>query len=189
MIGTRRLPAPVGGRHILAVSVLALLALACLPVLAQADSSGIQYNPSVPSATHKSEIPSQNGGVPAHSSDTPGGKSGSDGSTAPDSSEADSSQESDSSKEDAALAKNDDGGGNGGNGQGNPDKSSGHERDSAANPLGSQTTEQDSDSGSSPLVPILIAVAVLAAISVAVVAFRQRRRRSGSDAQVSPEVG
>ena len=188
MIGTRRLSAPVGGRHILAVSVLALLALACLPVWAQADSSGIQYNPSVPSATHKSEIPSQNGGVPAHSSDTPGGKkSGSDGSTAPDSSEADSSQESESSKEGTALAKNDDGGGNGGNGQGNSDKSSGHEQGSAANPLGSQAAEQDSDS--SPLVPILIAVAVLAAISIGVVVMRQRRRRGGPDAQVSPEAG
>jgi cobalamin biosynthesis Mg chelatase CobN len=187
MIGMRRLSAPQMGRQMLVVSVLALLALACLPVLAQADSSGIQYEDATPTATtHGSQIPSGSGGSPAHSSDTKGGGSASGGSSNSDSSEAGSSQESESTAV-GGVPANGGNDGNDGKGQGNPGRGAKNEALSPAKPLGN-APGQDDGGGSSPLVPILIAIAVLAAISVGVVAFRQRRRGSGTDARVSPEA-
>jgi cobalamin biosynthesis Mg chelatase CobN len=171
----------------LVVSALALLALACLPALAQADSSGIQYEDATPTATtHGSQIPSGSGGSAAHSSDTKGGGSASGGSSGSGSSNAGSSQEGESTAAGGAPANggND---GNDGKGQGNPGKGAKNEALSPAKPLGS-AAKQDGNEGSSPLVPILIAIAVLAATSVGVVAFRQRRRGSGPDARVSPEA-
>jgi cobalamin biosynthesis Mg chelatase CobN len=172
---------------VLAVSVLALLALGCLPVLAQADSSGIQYEDATPTATHKgSQIPSGGGSV-AHSAGANGGNSTSDGSTHSGSSQADSSKQGESTAA-GGGAKNG-GDGNGGTGQGSPDKASGHEQRSVANPdVGEAAKQESDDDGSSPLVPILIAIAALAAISIGFVAIRQRRKRGGPDARVSPEA-
>lgn len=174
----------------LAVSVLALLALAFFPVLVQADSSGIQYEDATPTATtHGSPIPSGSGGSPAHSSGTQGGDSASGGSSNSGSSEAGSSKESESSTAGGVPAKSGGGGGNGDNGQSNLGKGAKNEALSGAKPVGNGTAQKDDGGGSSPLVPILIAIAVLAAISVGAVAYKQRRRRGGSpDARVSPEA-
>lgn len=189
MIGMRRLSARLRGRHVLVASVLALLALAVLPVLAQADSSGIQYEDATPTATtHGHEIPSGSGGSPAHSSGTHGGGSGSgESSGSGGSSEGGSSKEGESAA--GGPAKNGGDGGNGAKPQGNPGKGAKNHRASGAKPTAKNAAEKDEGGGSSPLVPILIAIAVLAAVSVAVVAYRQRRRRdAGSDARVSPEA-
>ncbi|HEX3174058.1 MAG TPA: hypothetical protein VHQ43_07555 [Solirubrobacterales bacterium] len=167
--------------------MLALLALACFPLLAQAGSAGIQYEDSPPTATtHGSNIPSGSGGSPAHTSDTRDDGSASHGSTNSGSSEEGPSKESESDTAGGVPAKagND---GNGGNGQGNPAKGAKNEDLSGAKPVSSSGAKSDDGGDSSPLVPILIAVAVLAAISVGVVAFRQRRR-DGSDARISPEA-
>jgi cobalamin biosynthesis Mg chelatase CobN len=168
--------------------VLALLALACLPVLAQADSSGIQYGDAPPTATtHGSEIPSRSGGSPAHSSGTGGGNSASHHSTTSGSSEEGPSKESEATTAANGSANDGNGGNDGSHGQGNPGKGAKNEALSGAKPLSSNSATQD-DGGSSPLVPILIAVAVLAAISIGVVVTRQHRRRGGPDARVSPEA-
>jgi cobalamin biosynthesis Mg chelatase CobN len=189
MTGTRRLSAPIGGRRLLVVSVLALLAFACLPVLAQADSSGIQYEDATPTATHHgSQIPSGSGGSPAHSSGANGGNSTSGGSKHSGSSEG-SPKEGESTATGGGSAKNGNGGG-GGKAQGSPGKASSQHGGKGAKPLGTNAAKQESDGGaSSPLVPILIAIAILAAISIGVVAMRQRRKRGGEpDARVSPEA-
>jgi hypothetical protein len=172
------------------MSVIALLALACFPVLAHAESSsGVQYDDSLPELPKGKNTPThpQN---PAKAS-----KTGNGGGTVPSSradSEApkgsDGSGEGDSSKEGAAPA------GHGGDkGQGSPGGSANGGAKKGLHPGGQNAsgtaTSQKSDSGgSSPLVPILIAIAVLAAISVAAVMYRQRRQGRGPSATASPEA-
>jgi cobalamin biosynthesis Mg chelatase CobN len=165
--------------------VLALLALACFPVLAQADSSGIQYSDAPPTATGGN--PPVHHEHPAKSSNANGGASGQNSgsgksTTTSGASGADSSKGNPSSTTGGAATTNSDGS----TGQGSPEK------DSAGTPATpvqqtSQPPTQDSG-GSSPLVPILIAVAVLAAISVGVVMVRQRRQRRGSGSPVAPKA-
>jgi cobalamin biosynthesis Mg chelatase CobN len=187
MIGMRRLSARLRGRHVLAASVLALLSLACLPILAQADSSEVQYNPAVPTATHGSGG-SPSGGSAAHKSNASGDNSTSGGSANSGSSNGGSSKEGES-KATTGGSANSGNGGNGGSGQPSPAKSPSHEGQTAAKPPGKQVaSKEDEGDSSSPLVPILIAVAILAAISVGVVAMRQRRKRGGSGTRVSPEA-
>jgi cobalamin biosynthesis Mg chelatase CobN len=166
--------------------VLAVLAIACFPGLAQAeDNSGIQYETDVPTVPkdESSNIPSKNksGGTDAPSeseseaskSDTPGGAvpggngdSGQGGGTP----SGQSSQAGGGDGQKAANGSQDAGG-----------------KVNAAQPLDVAPAAATDDS-SSPLVPILIAVAVLAAISIGYFLYRQRRQGSGSPVS-SPKAG
>jgi cobalamin biosynthesis Mg chelatase CobN len=176
------------------VSVLVLLALACFPVLAQADSSGAQYEEALPNPTgghgstghgsthHNSEPPAKsssvpNGGASAPSSPNPSGS----GSVASESNPVEGSSSNTGGVTNASHGD--------GKGQSSPDKAS-----TGAAPKSAQPTVQTGGStssgggGSSPLVPILVAIAVLAAISIGAVMIRQRRQRSGGRGSVSPKA-
>lgn len=167
------------------LSVLALLAFACLPVAANADSSGAEYETETPSAygSHPSTPTVVGGGGEggkAHSSNETGAAGGGGGSGSGGSSGGDAGTGS--------------GGGAGegqtGNGSTNPQHANGG-KDAAgklalqeAAPVGSQT--QEDGGGSSPLVPILIVLALLAAVSAGIVIVRQRRQ---SDSPTAPKAG
>lgn len=182
MFGTRQVSAPLWGRSIFALSVLALLAMGYFPVLAHADSSGIQYSDAPPTATGGHEIPSKSA-PPAHSSKANGGQAAQGGNSANPSGKGSSAGGPSSKSGDTA---NGDGTGQ----QGSPGQGSAGKSDKPGSPAGGNgeaTSSVTSDDGSSPLVPILIAIAVLAAISIGVVMMRQRRRR-GSGVPISPKA-
>jgi cobalamin biosynthesis Mg chelatase CobN len=160
------------------LSVSALLACACFPLLAQADSSGAVYEPELPTATGHSG----GGGTASH-----GGSGG--GATA---SQIKGSNHSGSSKNSSQGGSSPAKGGanGGGSGQGSP--GNGSSGSPGAQPQGGTQTSAgapaSSGGGSSPLVPILIAIAALAAISIGAVAM-QRRRQHRSGSSVRPEAG
>jgi len=187
MFETHQVSTPARGRSIFALSVLALLALGCFPLLAQADSSGLQYSDAPPTVTGHT---TSNGNEPpaGKSNAHEGGSGGNTGSPGKGSAKGGSSGKPGDGQ--AAGA----GGGKGsqGNGSQNSPGAGGKATGAEAEPASTS-----SDSGSSPLVPILIAIAVLAAISIGVVVMRQRRRgndaSAGSDdaspsSPVSPEA-
>ncbi len=160
------------------LSVFALLAFACFPLLAQADSTGAQYEDAVPVVTGHKTPPSgppahlskTGGGAPAHTGTVPGSKGG-------------SSKDNPSATGNGAGTES-----NGATDQGSPANGS---NDKTPTPQqGSQLagSTSSSGSGSSPLVPILIAIAALAAISIGAVMVRQRRQRRGPGASVSPKA-
>jgi cobalamin biosynthesis Mg chelatase CobN len=170
--------------------VLAVLAIACFPGLAQAeDNSGIQYETDVPTVpdNESSNIPSKNksGGTNAPSeseseaskSDTPGGavSGGND----------DSGQGGGTPSGQSNQAGGDDGK----KGQNGSQNSAGNIKAAESLPL-TPAAESD-DGGSSPLVPILIAVAVLAAISIGYFLYRQRKQGPDSPGSSvsSPKAG
>jgi cobalamin biosynthesis Mg chelatase CobN len=173
---TRRPRARSSARPAFALlSVLAVLAIACFPGLAQAeDNSGIQYETDVPTVPkdESSNIPSKN-------------KSG--GTDAPSESESEASNSN--TETGGATGGSDDSGQGGGTPSGQSSQAGGGDgqnakngsQDSAGNINAAQplevapAAETESDGGSSPLVPILIAVAVLAAISIGYFLYRQRR--------------
>jgi cobalamin biosynthesis Mg chelatase CobN len=172
------------------MSVIALLALLCFPVFAQAEcvsSSCVQYTEAIPNS--EGENPStphkhppvakaaDNGGASA-----PTGKAGKSPSD-----ETDESSENESSKEGGAPAT----GNGGGMGQGKAGGSANSGPTSQAQHGGQNvgTPASHTSSSSSPLVPILIGIAVLAAISVGAVMYRQRRQRRGPTASApSPKA-
>jgi cobalamin biosynthesis Mg chelatase CobN len=167
--------------------VLALLALACFPVLAHADSAGIEYETGVPNVGGHKSSPKPGSNIPqAKASD-------SGGSTVPSESETTETSESSSGGPSSGgnnPSTGNDGGsgqpsqGNGSAGQQKPTGEAGLSQ--TPQKLTSSPTGSGSDGGSSsPLVPILIAVAVLAAISVGAVIYRQRRQRPGSGSTIS----
>jgi cobalamin biosynthesis Mg chelatase CobN len=177
MFETDQAAARARARSIFALSVLALLAFGCFPVLAHADSSGLQYQDAPPTVT---------GGTVNDGNDPSAGSSGSSGSSgggAEGGSAADGS-----SKGSSGAAKN------GGNGS---DKGSqGKDLEGSVGggqPLGSEAAPAASgedDGGSSPLVPILIAILVLAAVSIGAVMYRRRRGSTPEPGSpVSPEAG
>jgi cobalamin biosynthesis Mg chelatase CobN len=156
--------------------VLAVLAIACFPGLAQAeDNSGIQYETDVPT-------------VPSHESSNIPSKNKSGGTNAPSESESEASK-SDTPSGGATGGGGDDSGQGGGTPSGQSNQAGGGDGQktqngsqnsgniNAAQPLEVEpaAAETDSDGGSSPLVPILIAVALLAAISIGYFVYRQRR--------------
>lgn len=161
--------------------MLALLALACFPVLAQADSGTIEYDPSLPSdggakqnenIAKSSESPNS-GGAEAPAS---GGTSEGYVEQAPPSSEGQGSANA---------------GTESGRSQGSPDKGNNPPGKAKVQPTAPhvQSSPQSSDDGSSPLVPILIAAAVLAAISIAALLIRQRRQRDAASPSLSTKAG
>lgn len=159
--------------------------------MAQADSSGSQYEDAPPTAT--GDKPSQRDPI-ANSSNNGGGSQVP--STSPSAgggnSDAESSQVNESPS--AGGAKS----GSGGTGQGSPDKGStkldakaAGDQDQAGTPAtqpAKNASASTDDDGSSPLVPILLAILALAAISVGVVVTRQRRQRGSTGSPVSPKA-
>jgi penicillin-binding protein 1A len=171
--------------------VLALLAFAALPALAQAeDSSGIQYETEKYESGAKPKHPNPGGQKePQAEASTPNQpNSGGNGS---ESSETGTKHESEGKHAGAAGGN----GNNGGNGPGSSGSSNGNSEAGLGESealSGTQSGQQVSHSsgGSSPLVPILVAVAVLAAISIGAVIYRQRRQDGGgSGSPVSPKAG
>jgi hypothetical protein len=164
-----------GRSSLLLSSVLALLAFACFPIFAQADSGEIQYQPGV---TGPDGGASENESIAKKSTDPPN----SGGAEAPPSTGSGESYSEEvppsSESQGTANAGNDDG-----TGQGNPDKGNNPPAEAKvqpAAPLVKSDGNTSDDDGSSPLVPILIVALVLAAISIAAVMYRQRRQRDGS---------
>ena len=144
-------------------SVIALLGLACFPVLAEADSSAIQYEEELPTPTGKSTAPSHSG-PSAHSSTASSGTSApsQSGSTTPGSAGPASASAQTSRR------------GKGGTAHDRQLKRAGLATSNRAQASG-QSDQTSSGGGSSPLVSVLVAIAALAAISIASVMVRQRR--------------
>jgi cobalamin biosynthesis Mg chelatase CobN len=169
--------------------VLAVLAIACFPGLAQAeDNSGIQYESDVPTVPkdESSNIPSKNktGGTnaPAESESEATNSNAQTGSGTGGGS--DSGQGGGTPSGQGSQA----GGGDGQKGQNGSQDSAGNIKAAESLPL-TPAAETD-DGGSSPLVPILIAVAVLAAISIGYFYYRQRKGPDSSGSSVSsPKAG
>jgi cobalamin biosynthesis Mg chelatase CobN len=162
--------------------VLALLAFACLPTLAQAETVYETETPTIPGETvgpgHKNNSPHESS-KDAEASGTPNPGGGSEG-PGTGSGEKSGTKGTNPSTPDG-----------GGSGQGSPGNGSTGERKQGgkvleAKPVSSQT--ESDNSSSSPLVPILIAVAVLAAITIGAVVLRQRRQRGEPGGQVSPRA-
>lgn len=165
----------------LLLSVLAVLALALFPGLAQAeDNSGIQYESEVPTVpSHESSnIPSNDKsggstkpsekGSEASSSNSPGG-GGTGGSNDPGQGGG------------AHSGQSSQAGGGGSQQSGNGSQNaSGKVNAAQALPTTTDASQSSGGGGSSPLVPILIAVALLAAISIGYYVSRQRRQNSDS---------
>jgi cobalamin biosynthesis Mg chelatase CobN len=151
--------------------------------MAQADSSGIEYRDATPSPT--GEIPTKE--APANISKNKGGAQTPDNSNNTGEAGKDSSEEEAGSGGLPGTNGSGPGQGNPGAHQGNPGKLSPAGKIALAKSLGNEPAES-SDSGSSPLVPILIAIAAVMAIAIAVVVIRQRRQRGGPDGHVSPEA-
>jgi cobalamin biosynthesis Mg chelatase CobN len=179
-----RTPHPQGpslGRPAVAlVSVLALLAFACFPVLAQAETVYENESTTLPGSVDKSPTQHKNPDSPesspkAHDSTPDGGGTEQPG--------GESSVGGGASKGNPSTP------GGVGNTQGKDgegakvanEQPGGSVQD--AKPL--PTTTAADDDSSSPLVPILIALAVLAAISVGAVLYRQRR---GDGSRFSPNA-
>jgi cobalamin biosynthesis Mg chelatase CobN len=160
--------------------VLALLALACFPVLAQADSGTIEYDPSLPSDGGAK----QNENI-AKSSESPN----SGGAEAPPSAGTGEGYAEHAPPSSEGQGHSTNAGTDRGPSQGSPDK--GNAGGTKVQPAAPhvQSTAGSSDDGSSPLVPILIAAAVLAAISIAALLIRQRRQRDGSSPSLSTKAG
>lgn len=170
-----------GRSALLLLSVLALLALACFPVLAQADSGTIQYDPSLPSPGGGAK---QNENI-AKSSESP--KTG--GAEAPPSTGTGEGYVEQAPPSSEGQG-NPNAGAERGPGQGSPDKGNNPPGGTKVQPTTPQHVQpKASDDGSSPLVPILIAVAVLAAISIGALLIRQRRQRGGSSPSLSTKAG
>lgn len=188
----RHRPRRSGRLTISLLSVLALVALGCLPALAQAeectDASCKQYEPEIPTAGNDR-------GPKPHkaASDDEAGASEAPAGAGQQRSSAGESEEGDEKKGAAAAGK----GGNGGSGPagkggtpagggtGEGSTKLGDEQALGATAQGENASH--SDGGSSPLVPILIAIAVLAAISIGAVVYRQRRQ-GGAGSAVSPNA-
>ncbi len=173
MSGKRHpLPARSSGRSACGLlSVFVLLAFACFPVFAQADSSGVQYSDAPPDP-YGGNHPTTQHDPPAKSSTTSGGASAPDQSGSTRSGSSESSSSDDQSSGGVAAKGND-----GGTGQGSPGKgSSGKGAGSVQQTNQPAPKTSSSDGGSSPLIPILIAIAVLAALSAAAVTMRNKRQ-------------
>lgn len=178
-----RTPHPRGPgltRSSVVLSVLALLAFACSPALAQAETVYETPDTTLPGETDKSPSKHKNPDSPQSSPKAQASQDPDGGSQQPgESSEA----------ENGSSTGNPNTPGGGGGPQGKAEqgaKDAGQATGGsvqAAVPL--ETSSATTDDGSSPLVPILIAVAVLAAISVGAVLYRQRR---GSDGGFSPNA-
>jgi hypothetical protein len=160
-----------GHSALLLLSVLALLAFACFPILAQADSVGPEYNTALPGDGG----PKQNENI-AKTSESPN----SGGAEAPPSGGTGEgyAEQAPPSSEGQGNAN---AGTEGGPSQGSPEKGNNPPGGTKVQPAAPhvQSTPNSSDDGSSPLVPILIAALLI----------RQRRQRDGSSPSLSTKAG
>jgi hypothetical protein len=187
MIGTRQIRCLPAGRSLsLLASLLALLTLACFPVLAQADSSGAQYEEALPNPTG-GHGPSHHSEPPAKTSSVPNGGASAPPGTSPSNMGSGESSEVESSSSEAGGVETARKGDDKGRGQGSPHNASTGAASKHAQPT-VQTGASTPSGDSSPLVPILIAVAALAAISIGAVMLRQRRQRGSAPGSVSPRA-
>jgi hypothetical protein len=164
-------------------SLLALVALMCFPLLAQAnDSSGVVYETGLPNAGghHSGHGPIAKSST--HSGGTSSGEPSQESSAPSEVSSGGSSSEK--------------GEGGSNNGPQRHQGSPAHAKGGSGNPAAkspahvSPAAPADEGSGSSsPLVPILIAIAALAAISIGVVLVRQRRQRPPGHGDLSTRTG
>lgn len=178
MLGMRHRIRQRGGLRLGLLSVFALSAFACFPVLAgAADSSELEYRDAPPAEIEGKKR--QKNRVTS-----PGTSDGSGQSATRPGSSDDRNADDGSSSDDSGGGKGDDD--NRGSGASQNGKR-GDEGGLATKPIDVAPTSTEDD-GSSPLVPILIALAVLAAISIAAVAIRRRREGPGSDSPVPPEA-
>jgi hypothetical protein len=178
----RRHPTRRSGRlFFLPLSVLALLAFACFPVFAQAETGIPEYETEVPTVKGHTNPPSDK---------------------AKNNERAESSTEEGSAQGGAVPGGTGSGSGSSGgpsSEKGNP--SMGKDRSTGQGSQGNGTTAKPQagsiaareqvggpteDDGSSPLVPILIAIAALAAISIGAVMLRQRRQGDEEHDPVAP---
>jgi hypothetical protein len=176
MVGTRHQIRHLAGLGLGLLSMSALLAFACFPALAQADSSELEYRDAPPPEYEKT--PNENRAT-SPKTGGPGQSATSPGST----DEPDSDRKSSTDDQSGGVPAHKDGGGKGGPGP-QADKGGKPEKQPPAIDLAPASTD---DGGSSPLVPILIALAVLAAISIGAVVMR-RRRDSDPGSPISPEA-
>lgn len=182
-------------RPALLLSSVILLAFACFPVFAQAETVYDPEPTTIPGETkpahHKATNNSSNESSPANASNAPGGGSGNNSGNGSGGVNSGSGQNNPGTT------------GEGGTGQGNPGSGSSNQNQQQGN--GSQqqggqqqqqqqaenapaSTTSSSGGSSSPLLPILIAIAVLAAISIGAVVLKQRRQRRDPGATVSPKA-
>jgi hypothetical protein len=194
IVGKRHRRGPSSARPVLLLmSVISLLALACFPVLAQAEcvsSSCVQYTDAIPKA-EGANPPAHHPQTPAKSSSTDknGGAPAPDGATGPSNSmDSNAGSSEDGSSKGGAAAVTKDGGGTGQGSPGGSANGAGKAPVQHSGQVASKPASQSSDSGSSPLLPILIAILALAAISVGAVMFRQRRQRRGPTTAATPKA-
>jgi cobalamin biosynthesis Mg chelatase CobN len=193
MFETRQNLAPARGGHIFALSVLALLAMCCVPVLAQASSAGYQYSDAPPTVT---------GGKPPSQSNLSGGSKSTSGIGSPAGSAKSSGGKSSGGGNGSQANSNGSGGGNAAGQQGSQGNGGQKSSAGAGNANGGSPEPGSSGGGSSPLVPILIAIVLLAGGSIGYVLMKRRQRKAsgspdspGSDSSgssgssVSPEAG
>jgi cobalamin biosynthesis Mg chelatase CobN len=189
MLSTPHHRTPGWGRSSFSLlSVLALLAFACFPIGASADSSAYEYENAIPSPTGGHG----NTATPGGSTGGTAAAGGAAGAAASNATGAGTASGDGAGK--ASAGK--DGSTGGGKGAGKRDGGNGSSTSqpggqasgslSNASPLPGEVASSESGGGSSPLVPILIVIAILGAISVGVVMLRQRRQQSGSP--VSPKA-
>jgi len=178
----RRLAQNSGHSARLLILVIALLAFACFPALAEADSSGIQYEEALPTATGKGANPPHSG-PSAQSSNASGTASAPSTSSHLEKETPGSRQQTSASVSGSRTANSSTPHSQRRNGAGVALEN--HLR-AAGKSNGSMQTA--SGGGSSPLVPILIAIAALAAISIAGVMVRQRRHRHSPGSAVAPKA-
>lgn len=178
MLGMRHQIRHLAGRGLGLLSMSALLAFACFPVLASAaDSSEIEYSDAPPPKI-EGKGPRKK---PATSPGTSGGGSEQSATRSGSTGDPGSDRKSSTDESGGAPAQKDGDGKGGG-----PDVGKGDEVAGQPQAIDVSPTSTDDD-GSSPLVPILIALAVLAAISIGAVVMR-RRRDSEPGSPVSPEA-
>src|SRR6478752_2161826 len=189
MLGSRHPRGRSSARPAFALlSVLAVLAMALFPGLAQAEeSSGIQYESEVPTVPHheSSNIPSAK---PPGGSNNGGSGPGATSSNSPNGGGTGNGNSSTGGGAHSGQTNQASPGGNG-NGNGGSKTAGGNVGESQQVATPGQPVSESSEGSSSPLVPILIAIAVLAAISIGAFYYRQRQQEPDSpDSSVSPKA-
>jgi cobalamin biosynthesis Mg chelatase CobN len=169
--------------------ILSALLFASFPAFAAADSSGVQYENALQTATGTSPIPSHRGPL-AHSSTTHGG-AGAPVET--------SSATPASSTPSHSVSRTSDSGRLSSLGASRPTARAGSQ-DNSGNSIGSDqsshhrqlnravSSTQPASGGSSPLGPILLVAFALAAISIGAVFLRQRRQCQSSRSSSLPKA-
>ena len=175
------------------LSLLVLLACVCSPAVAVADSSGVQYENALPTATGTRPCTPSHPGATANSSSANGGASAPGQASGEGVSPSNPRQ---AARTSAGPAENHSAGGPSSKASGT-DARRGSRHDDGGNAQAEDphqsgqlnaSTPRASSSGSSPLAAIVIAIVTLAAISVGVVAARSRRETKTSRSPAFPRT-